>query len=66
MANPPNPGLTKDLPMSLPVARWKGPNPYPPNVVPTPGPWTRLKAGLPAMPAVFKLFEKPRTPGHGR
>lgn len=61
----PTPVIDAPYPSSPPVARWKGPNASPPHVVPQPGPFTRLKTGLPNLPSVYELFHKPRNAGNG-
>lgn len=65
MATPPKSGYSQGTPPAPPVARWQGRTAQPPQVIPTPGPFARMKAGLPKMPPVFELFHKPRTPGNG-
>lgn len=63
MANRPTAYLTTAYPKSQPVTRYPSPGGRVPNVIPAPGPFTTMKAGLPNLPEITELYHTPRPPG---
>lgn len=59
----PAPVIAHPFPSSHPVARTQGGMVKP--VAPQPGPFTRMKAGLPNLPSATQLFHTPRKAGQG-